>query len=40
MDLYNDFHTVKDLKFDINKLQHALTQVLKIKKYDDECFKI
>tara|TARA_Y100001970_G_C14245529_1_gene867892 strand:+ start:3766 stop:4356 length:591 start_codon:yes stop_codon:yes gene_type:complete len=35
MDLYNDFHTVKDLKFDINKLQHALTQVLKIKKYDD-----
>ena len=35
MDLYSDFHTVKDLKFDINKLQHALTQVLKIKKYDD-----
>ena len=35
MDLYNDFQTVKDLKFDINKLQNALTQVLKIKKYDD-----
>jgi len=30
----NDFHTVKDLKFDIPKLQEALTEVLKIKKYD------
>ena len=30
----NDFHTVKDLKFDIPNLQEALTKVLKIKKYD------
>ena len=29
----NDFHTVQDLKFDISKLQKALTQVLKIKDY-------
>ena len=29
-----DFHTVKDLKFDTDKLQKALNQVLKIKKYD------
>ena len=31
---FSDFHTVKDLKFDINKLQKSLSQVLKIKKYD------
>ena len=31
---FTDFHTVKDLKFDIKKLQEALEQVLKIKKYD------
>ena len=32
---HSDFHTVKDLKFDIKKLQQGLGQVLKIKKYDD-----
>ena len=31
----SDFHTVKDLKFNVEKLQGALNQVLKIKKYDD-----
>tara|TARA_B100000029_G_scaffold107654_1_gene98781 strand:+ start:3170 stop:3760 length:591 start_codon:yes stop_codon:yes gene_type:complete len=31
----NDFHTVQDLKFDIKKLQQALSEILKIKKYDD-----
>ena len=31
----NDFHTVEDLKFDPKKLQEALFQVLKLKKYDD-----
>jgi len=31
----SNFHTVPDLKFDLNKLQEALKQVLKIKKYDD-----
>ena len=31
----NDFHTVQDLKFDPKKLQQALTDVLKIKKYAD-----
>ena len=30
----NDFHTVKDLTFDVNKLHDALNQVLKIKNYD------
>ena len=35
MDNLNDFHTVKDLKFDVTKLQSALEQVLKIKKYDN-----
>ena len=29
----NDFHTIQDLKFDISKLQKALTEVLKIKDY-------
>ena len=30
-----DFHTVKDLKFDTKKLQEALVEILKIKKYDN-----
>ena len=30
-----DFNTVPNLKFDLSKLQEALKQVLKIKKYDD-----
>jgi len=30
-----DFHTVQDLKFDVKKLQQALSEVLKIKKYDN-----
>ena len=30
----NDFQTVKNLKFDINKLQKSLQEVLKLKKYD------
>jgi len=29
----NNFHTVQDLKFDISKLQKALTEVLRIKDY-------
>ena len=32
MDNLSDFHTVKDLKFDVQKLQKALEQVLKIQK--------
>ena len=31
----DDFLTVEDLKFDITKLQQALNQILKIKKYDN-----
>ena len=31
---FNDFQTVKDLKFDINQLQSGLQEVLKLKKYD------
>ena len=34
MNNFNDFHTIKDLKFDITKLQESLKEVLKIKKYD------
>ena len=34
MTTFSDFHTVKDLKFDVLKLQEALEQVLKIKEYD------
>ena len=34
MNISNNFHTVKDLKFDISKLQTALAEVLKIKDYD------
>ena len=35
MNNFNDFHTVKDLKFDILKLRTALHQVLSRKSYDD-----
>ena len=35
MDNYSDFHTIENLKFNVQKLQDALKQVLKIKKYDD-----
>jgi len=35
MNNYIDFHTVKDLKFDILKLRTALKQVLSRKSYDD-----
>ena len=35
MNNFTDFHTVKDLRLDTKKLQEALLQVLKIKKYDD-----
>ena len=35
MDLFKDFHKVKDLKFDITKLRQALSQVLAKKSYDD-----
>ncbi len=31
----DNFHTLKDLKFDPIKLQEALNKVLKIKKYED-----
>jgi len=34
MNNFNDFHTVKNLKFDVKKLQQGLEEVLKIKKYD------
>ena len=35
MNNFNDFHTVKEMKFDIDKLQEGLKEVLKIKNYDD-----
>jgi len=35
MDNFKDFHTVKDLKFDILKLRAALKLVLSRKSYDD-----
>ena len=35
MNNFNDFITVKNLKFDIEKLQSSLKQVLKIKHYDN-----
>ena len=35
MNNFNNFHTVKDLKFDIIKLRTALKQVLSRKSYDD-----
>jgi len=34
MNQFKDFHTVENLKFDLNKLQNSLNQILKIKKYD------
>ena len=34
MNKFSDFRTVKNLKFDINKLQESLKEVLKIQKYD------
>ena len=34
---FKDFHTIKDLKFDIKKLQAALHEVLSRKNYDDAC---
>jgi len=34
MNDFKDFHTVKDLRFDVKKLRTALNEVLKIKKYD------
>ena len=33
MNQFKDFHTVESLKFDISKLQKALTEVLKIQDY-------
>ena len=35
MNNFSDFHTVKDLKFDVQELEKALKQVLKIKNYDN-----
>jgi len=35
MNKFADFHTVKDLKFDVTRLQEGLSQILKIKNYDD-----
>ena len=35
MNNLKNFHTVKDLKFDVKKLQEGLKQVLKITNYDD-----
>ena len=37
MNNFKDFHTVKDLKFDVKKLEEGLKQVLKISNYDDAC---
>ena len=34
MSIFQDFHTVKDLKFDINKLQLSLNDILSRKKYN------
>ena len=34
MNNFQDFHTIKNMKFDIKKLQKALNEVLKIKNYD------
>jgi len=31
---FKDFQTIKNLRFDISKLQNSLNQILKIKKYD------
>ena len=37
MDQFKDFQTIKDIKFDIQKLQSALKDVLSRKSYDDAC---
>ena len=34
MDIFKDFHKVKDLQFNVQKLQQSLKEVLKIKEYD------
>ena len=34
MNQFNDFHTVENLKFDLDKLRSGLNQILNIKKYD------
>jgi len=34
MSIFQDFHTVKDLKFDVNKLQSSLNDILSRKKYN------
>ena len=34
MNNFSDFHTVKGMNFDIEKLQQGLKEVLKIKNYD------
>ena len=31
---FNDFHKVKDLQFDVSKLESSLHEVLKVKNYD------
>jgi hypothetical protein len=35
MNNFKDFHTVKDLKFDIGELQNSLKEVLKMHDYDN-----
>ena len=32
--LHKDFYKIENLKFDVSKLQTALKEILKIKKYD------
>jgi hypothetical protein len=34
MNNFADFHTVKNMKFDINELKESLKEILSIKKYD------
>jgi hypothetical protein len=34
MNQFKDFHTVENLKFDLNKLRSGLNQILNIRKYD------
>jgi hypothetical protein len=34
MSIFQDFHTVKDLKFDVDKLQSSLSDILNKKKYN------
>ncbi len=35
MNNLSDFHTLKDLRFDIKRLKESLSEILKIKKYDN-----